>query len=430
MKRFFAILLALVVLGTLITACQNSPAVENPEPAQQRQIRVLLPEHPYANLLMSLLHEFEEETGISVVVEQSNESALTQKLTEEFTEGDSFADVFMTRPMTETLLFLKNDWMMPLSGYDFSDYSASTIEIGFRDGNAHFVPLVVEWQVLYYRKDLLEAAGLSVPTNFEELEHAAQVLNRGGVAGFAARGNGSLAVSMMSSFIYNFGGRYIENGVAAFDSPAALDAIRLYGRLLGASGPPGVVTMSWNELLPIFQAGNLAMWSDASVFYGQLVDPEVSTVPEENVGVASLPRGPVADSPFIVTAWGMSISSMTEDLDSSMEFLKWATSEEMARRAMLANIPMARDSVWNDPLVTANINSELVETMLHAAQFGDPYPVPFMTSVARARELIGEVIIESINTGGTSPRLQGLATQMVAEVNDLLRADGEYGTAR
>jgi multiple sugar transport system substrate-binding protein len=188
--------------------------------------------------------------------------------------------------------------------------------------------------------------------------------------------------------------------------------------------------MSWAEILPIFQEGRLAMWTDASVFYGQLIDPEISQVLAEYIGVANVPRGPTADQPYIVTGWGMSVSSMTKDADSALEFLAWATSEEMARRAMLANIPMARISVWNDPSVTTHINPEIVETMIHASQFGYPYPMPFMTSIVEARELIGEVISESINTGGTSPRLQDIATRNAALVNDLLRADGEYGSAR
>jgi hypothetical protein len=113
-----------------------------------------------------------------------------------------------------------------------------------------------------------------------------------------------------------------------------------------------------------------------------------------------------------------------------MAFLTWATGEEMAKDAMLANIPMARISVWNDPTITTHINPEIVETMIHASTYGNPYPMPFMTSIVEARELIGEVISESIYTGGTSPRLRELATQKTAEVNQLLKDDGEYGTAK
>jgi len=97
---------------------------------------------------------------------------------------------------------------------------------------------------------------------------------------------------------------------------------------------------------------------------------------------------------------------------------------------MLANIPMARVSVWSDPSVTTHINPGIVDTMLHASSFGNPYPMPLMTSIVPARSLIGEIISESIHTRGTSPRLQTLASQKAAELDELLKADGEYGTAR
>jgi multiple sugar transport system substrate-binding protein len=428
MKKFF-IFLWILSLGVFFVSCEKNSDGENVIEVPN-EIRVLLPEHPYANILISLIPEFESETGIKVSYEQVNENRLSE-IQVNAIENDTFtADVFMTRPSTEALLFLKSDWVAPLNDYDFSDYPTNMVEIGVKDGVPHIVPLLAEWYTLFYRKDLFEAAGLDVPTDFDELEEAARILNKDGVAGFASRGSGFAAVSQLSSFIYNFGGRYIKDGTAAFDSPEALDAVRFYGRILSVYGPNGISTMSWGEILPLFQAGQLAMWADASVFFGQLIDPEVSVVPAENVGVAKFPRGPVADQPYIVTAWGMAISSATENFDSSMEFLRWATSRAMAMRAAQENITMARLSVWEDPAVAAHIHPEIADTMRHASRYGYPYAMPFMTSIFQARELIGEVISESINTGGTSPRLQALATQKVSQINDLLKADGEYGIAK
>jgi len=425
MKKLLIILLCLALVAALFTGCKGKETTSQP-----KEIRVFLANHPYGEVLKPLLPEFEKETGIKVVMEQLNETQLNQKLTTEFATGASTVDTFMTRPLQETLLFLKNNWLSPLDGYDFSDYPSNTVDVGRKDGKAYVVPLIVEWQVLYYRIDLLNAAGLQVPTTFAELENAARILNRDGVAGFASRGAASPGVTQLSSYIYNFGGRFIENGVAAFDSPAAVEATRYYGRLLGTYGPQGIGSMSWDQLMPVFQAGRLAMWTDASVFYGQLIDPARTQVPASNIGVARLPRGPARDEPFIVVPWGMSVANNTKDKASSMKFVDWACSKEMAKKGMLANITMARTSMWNDPAITSQVNPGLVDTMIHASQNGFPLDRPFITSVVRARDFIGEMITESINTRGASPRLQALATQKVADVNELLRADGEYGTAR
>jgi len=50
-----------------------------------------------------------------------------------------------------------------------------------------------------------------------------------------------------------------------------------------------------------------------------------------------------------------------------------------------------------------------------------------MSAVGEARDLIGELIIESINTAGNSPRLEAMAKEKVAAVNALLEDTGEYG---
>jgi multiple sugar transport system substrate-binding protein len=428
MKRFFILFLLVSLSLSAFAGGQKGTEVgKEPVPAKTQEIRVLLANHPYGELLKTLIPEFEANTGIKVNVESLQESQLTQKLTTEFATKSSSVDVFMTRPLQEGLLFIKNGWYMPLDAYDFSDYPSNSVDIGRKDGKAYIVPLVTEWQVLYYRKDLLEKAGVQVPKTLAELEAVAKAVNTSEIAGFGSRGKGGSAVTQLSSYLYNFGGLYLDNNVAVFDSPEALDSIRYYGRILGNYGPQGVTSMSWENLMPVFQAGKLAMWTDASVFYGQVVDPAKTQIPAENVGVAQLPAGPKGDSPFIVTSWGMSVANNTKNKDAAMTFLSWANSKELAIKGMLSNITMARNSAWLDSEVQKLMNPGLIATQAHAAKNGFPYDRPFMSSVGKARDLIGEVIIESINTKGTSANLQALATEKAIAVNDLLKADGEYG---
>jgi multiple sugar transport system substrate-binding protein len=418
MRRIFTGLAAVLVMMAALAGCAKKSGGE---------LRVLLANHPYGELLKPAIPEFENETGIKVTVESLQEAQLTQKLTTEFATNSSTVDVFMTRPLQETLLFNKNGWYAPLDGYDFSDYPTNTVDIGRKDGKAYIVPLVTEWEVLYYRKDLFEKESISVPTTLAELETAAAALTKDGVAGLGSRGAGAAAVTQMSSYLYNYGGKYLDNGVAVFDSPDAVEAIRCYGRLLGSYGPQGVSSMSWEALMPVFQSGKLAMWTDASVFYGQVIDPSKTQIPAENVGVAKFPAGPKGDSPFIVVSWAMAVSSGTKNSEAAMKFLDWATSRSLAVEGMKRNITMARNSAWLDPAVRAQVNPGIIETQAHAASNGFPYDRPFMSSVGKARDLIGEVILESIDTKGASALLQALASEKASAVNDLLKADGEYG---
>lgn len=395
--------------------------------AQAKEIRVLLANHPYGDLLKAAIPEYEAATGVKVNVESLQEGQLTQKLTTEFATRSSSVDVFMTRPLQEGKMFYKNGWYEPLGSYDFKDFPKNAMDVATFGAKPYIVPIVTEWQVLYYRIDLLKKAGIAVPKNFTELEAAAKKLKTGDVAGFASRGKGAAAVTQLSSYVYNYGGRYLDKGKAVFDSKAALDATRFYGKMLANYGPQGVTAMSWENIMPLFQAGKVAMWTDASVFYGQIVDPAKSQVPQENVGVANLPAGPKTNNPFIVVSWGMAVAKQAKNKAEALKFIEWATSKDLAKRGMLANITMARDSAWQDKEVLAKVNPGLVTTRAFAAKNGFPFDRPYMSAVGEARDRIGEVIIESINTAGASPNLEKLAKDKVKAVNELLEDTGEYG---
>ena len=395
--------------------------------AQSGEIRVLVANHPYGELLKLSIPQFEQSSGIKVNVESLQESQLTQKLTTEFATKSSTVDVFMTRPLQEGKMFSKNGWYAPLAGYDFADYPQNIMNAASFGGQPYIVPLVTEWQVLYYRKDLLQQAGLKVPTNFDELEAAAQKLNSENVAGFASRGKGAAAVTQASSYIYNYGGQYLDKGTAVFNSKPAIDGVRYYGKLLGNYGPKGVTSMSWENIMPLFQAGKVAMWTDASVFYGQIVDQSKTQIPVANFDIANFPAGPKTNAPFIVSSWGISVASQSKKKDLAMKFLNWASSKEMAIKGMMGNITMARSSVWDDQVVRSKMNPGLIETRAFAAKNGTPVDRPYMSAVGEARDLIGEVIIESINTKGTSTKLEQIAQEKVKRVNELLQDSGEYG---
>jgi multiple sugar transport system substrate-binding protein len=416
-----------VVSKTLLALSSLCLAASVMAQAPAKEIRVLLANHPYGELLKAAIPEFESATGIKVNAESLQEGQLTTKLTTEFATNSSSVDVFMTRPLQEGKMFYKNGWYEPITGYDFADYPKNVMSVATFGTKTYIVPLVTEWQVLYYRKDLFAGAGLKVPANFDELEAAAKKLNSDAVAGFASRGKGAAAVTQLSSYVYNFGGQYLDKGIAVFDSKAAVDAIRFYGRMDGTYGPKGVTSMSWENIMPLFQAGKVAMWTDASVFYGQIIDPAKTQLSVDKVGIANFPAGPKANSPFIVTSWGMAVAKQSKKKDAAMKFLDWATSKQLAAKGMLANITMARTSVWEDKAILAKINPGLVETRDFAAKHGYPLDRPYMSAVGEARDLIGELVIESINTKGASPNLEKMAKERVEKVNELLQDTGEYG---
>ena len=93
---------------------------------------------------------------------------------------------------------------------------------------------------------------------------------------------------------------------------------------------------------------------------------------ERNFDIANFPAGPKTNAPFYVTSWGISIANQSKKKDLAKTFLDWATSKELAAKAMAANITMARSSVWDDKAVVSKIEPGLVETRAFAAKNGTP----------------------------------------------------------
>ena len=115
-----------ILVATLVflsSLCLSTSAL-----AQIKEIRVLLANHPYGDLLKAAVPDFEKATGIRVKFEQLQESQLTTKLTTEFATRSSSVDVFMTRPLQEGKLFYKNGWYEPLN-MDFADYPKNVMSV-------------------------------------------------------------------------------------------------------------------------------------------------------------------------------------------------------------------------------------------------------------------------------------------------------------
>lgn len=57
-------------------------------------------------------------------------------------------------------------------------FSKTALSEGKKDGTCYSLPLYSHAQVMWYRKDLLQKAGLSVPKTWDEFAEAAKTLTR------------------------------------------------------------------------------------------------------------------------------------------------------------------------------------------------------------------------------------------------------------
>lgn len=437
MKRW-PLLIMLLSLALLFTGCggKKQEAQQEGQKFAGKTIRFVATNHPYPEAIKALIPEFEKQTGIKVNMESYFEDQLTQKLTVEMTSGSSTIDVFMTRPLQEGRLFSKNKWYEPLNPYlsdanktpatwDWADFQKSAVEATTLNGTVYAVPIVSEWQMLFYRKDLFEQAGLKPPATLEELEAAAKKLHNPekDIYGIVSRGQRGAAVTQFSSYLFEFGGDFLKDGKSVIDTPEAVKAIQFYGKILKEYGPPGVTNMSWPQAQALMASGKVAMWTDASTLLPGLLDPQKSKIADK-VGLAPFPAGPAGFKPFNVVPWAVSVSAQSKNKDAAWEFVKWLSSKETMKKAQLAGNTTARNSIWGDPEIIAKLQPGLADIAKKTAATATPYDRPLMTAVVEARDAIGDVLVKSIESGGTAD-IQSLAAEANAKVNELLQKSGE-----
>lgn len=411
MKPLLRKLLPILLLISLVAGCAAPVAAPAPsagdKPYAGVTLRLVGANHPWQVAITPLLADFEAATGIKVNFEALGEDQLNQKLTTEFTAGGSDIDVFMQRPLQEARVMQLNGWYEDLTNcvsdpaYDFADFADGAVGTTTVNGVLTGVPIVTEQEVLYYRKDLLESAGLEVPKTLDELKAAAAALTDrdNEIYGFVARGQRSPLVTQFSSFLYSMGGDWFdENRQATINTPEALAAIDLYGTLLREYGPPGVLNMSWPQAVAIFAQGNAALYTDASSIYSNMLDPEKSAVADKT-GVAVFPAGPAGSVMYNVTSWGLSMYSGSKNKEAACEFIKWATSKDMVSKTQGEGaVPGARDSVWASPAGSAAFPADWVEAVA-ASSNGRGYDRPLVIAVTQARDIIGGAVTVAIEGG-------------------------------
>ena len=369
-------------------------------------VKVTMANHVWTENVKKAIPEFEKASGLKIEITQLAEDQLSDQYNVKLNAGTSEIDVMMYRPLQEGRLFAQNKYFADLTSkakadatWNLADFQAAPIAATTYQGKVVGVPIITEREVLYYRKDLLQKAGLSVPKTLDELEAAAKAIKAANpdVAGFVARTGKSPAVTQFSSFLYSMGGDWVDaSGKAAVNSDAAKKAYAFYGGLIKNYGPANVSTdMSWPEAMAIFTQGKAAFYTEADSLYKNATDPAKSKV-ADTVGFAVFPAGPAGSKPYNIPSWALGINDASKNQANAWKFILWATSKEQTLAQQKGGIPGARASVWADADGTSSYPKDLAEAIAASAKGGVDHDRPIVAQVVKAREAVGQPIVDSI----------------------------------
>jgi multiple sugar transport system substrate-binding protein len=318
----------------------------------------------YVAAFRVLVPKFEEASGATVTLDELGYVDLYQKLIADFVGQTANYDL-MTVDIVWSGEFGQNEYTLPLDDFMARDEAELQLDdilpvawtLGEWQGAHPAYPLAGYANVLNYRKDLLEQAGIAPPTTQEELLAAAQALTNAdaeqyGIALLGAKGP-AVAQDYMA-WVQQHGGSILDaEGKPALNTPENVEILKFFGELFKYA-PPGATDYWWDQRETAFRNGNVAMMEGWSIARAGYENPDLSSV----VGKVDIAVAPVAEGmepKYGFGGWGIGINadSTPEEQECAWQFIKWLTSPEIQMEWLRNDGAPIRRSTMTDPEIVA-----------------------------------------------------------------------------
>lgn len=270
-----------------------------------------------------------------------------------------WADIIWIPPLAA------NGWLLPIDKYTdvnklYAQNFRATVDGSIWNGHIYRVPVMSDAGLMYYRKDLLEKAGVKPPRTFKGLFEAAQKLQdpSKGLWGFVYQGKQYEGLDCFYlEWLWGNGGYYYDpvTRKVGIDSPQAIQATRYLVDTIHKYKitPPDVLTFQEEESRHMFQSGHavfLRNWPYVWVLSQTQKDSKV-------IGKVGVMTEVSADGehPYATQGgWGVSISKFIDQskIPAAIKFAEFLNSYEIEKLAVkMQGWDVSRKDVYYDPEV-------------------------------------------------------------------------------
>ncbi|QJC21334.1 ABC transporter substrate-binding protein [Arcanobacterium buesumense] len=249
---------------------------------------------PRSDYLKSMADRFmEENPKVKIKIENFSWSEFNTKWTTGISTGQ-VPDLSSALPNQVTEM-IDVDALVPLDdviadiGKD-RFYEAALAE-GEKDGEHYSIPLYSHAQLMWYRTDLLDKAGLEVPQTWDELAKAADTLSDDETYGLSVPlgTNDMMATRFLNFYVKSAGKDLIaKDGTIDLTNETVYDGIRYWVDRYKKSAPEGSLNFNILDQATLFYQGKTAFDFNSGFHIGGVE----STTPElaDKIAAAPLPR--------------------------------------------------------------------------------------------------------------------------------------------
>lgn len=304
----------------------------------------------------------------TIQISYQEQGAITTDLHDKFvtvaTAKDPSADIVsMDVPFVPE--FAAAGWTIPvddvLAGGERAKFYKGTLDGVTYNGKAYGIPWFNNGPGFFYRKDLLDKAGLQPPKTYDELLAACQKLQTPQIAGFIQQmvQNEGGIINWME-YLWGYGGDLVDDklnvivdkGTAGVDSMQKLKDFIYKDKIM----PESTLALKLGQdAINIFATGGalfLRIWfGNVSTLY----DPKQSKLTTDQWAVTTLPsKDGTKPGPGCLGTWNLGVSTYSKHQKEGIAAITWLTSQEQQRQRMLDNVNLpARPAVFDDPAIQA-----------------------------------------------------------------------------
>lgn len=248
--------------------------------------------------------------------------------------------------------FAQPGWLTPLDGMLSSDELASiapnALEWGRYQGQLYGLPTAYKGNLLFYRKDLLRAAGFEAPKTVDELAHIARALQEQGHVEVGLALHALYFHNDVFPFFFAHGGSILSpDNELTLASPQNIRVLEALVELFRGTPPvvprnlfEGAWASSYTAPLEAFLAGDAAFLICWSRDWHRM--QSTGSAVQGRVGIAAVPGlEPTDPGGASMGSWYMTISAASRHPEEALDFIQFATSPEQQRRQLerLSEVP-------------------------------------------------------------------------------------------
>ncbi|WBQ04225.1 ABC transporter substrate-binding protein [Kribbella sp. CA-293567] len=236
-----------------------------------------------------------------------------------------------------TAEFAANRWVQELPEDQFPDLGKlipATVDTGKYRDKLYAVPVTSDGGLLYYRTDLLKAAGVEAPKTWDEMKAACAKIKATpagkGLDCYAGQFEKYEGLTVNFSEAVNSAGGVVvgEDGKPNVDSPEALAGLQfLVDGMKGGEFPKASITYKEEEGRRAFQEGKLIFHRNWPYVFALAGKTDGSSKIAGKFGVAPLP-GKAEGGVSTLGGHNYGISSFAKNKATAADFIKFMSSEE------------------------------------------------------------------------------------------------------